>query len=625
MDNTRLYRLAEELAGEFMGEFQEINHYLFEHPELGMVEYESSEYLASYMAGKGFRVEKPVCGMETAFLAVYGESGPQIDLLCEYDALPGYGPEKKPAHACGHNWIAASTAGTAVILAELVKRGFLRARIRLVGAPAEETYGGKVVLAREGVFKETTAALQGHLADVTNIVAEVLALNCFEFHFRGRASHAAAAPWDGINALDAVQLTFAGINALRQHIRTDARIHGIVSDGGQAPNIVPDQAGCRFMIRAAHRDYLNGLVEKVLNIARGAALMTGAELTITEPELPLDNVVHVKTLAELCEKHLVEQGIIPTYTWSHQGGSVGSTDVGNVSYVCPTLMLMVKPNACPVHCHEESALAVVDAPAAYETLRQVMLMLADVAIDIASDPEVARQVKRDFAAARGIPYEEPDWGTEAPEAVAEATAEPEASEEVVESPTAQPQETPAEVTAEPEAPAEVTAEPEAPADKRFFTPEDYRGFVLDEMPEVREQAIELLIERIVDAKDLELDEEEIENETDYLLKSNLHHLTYARMAGQPAEEVDVDALQEEIRRDVIREFKTERLLKAVIANEAIEATMEDLAQAAERLAAEENTSLDLVKRFFGEDYSGLAGDVKRRKAKELLYELAVRS
>ena len=102
MDNTRLYRLAEELAGEFMGEFQEINHYLFEHPELGMVEYESSEYLASYMAGKGFRVEKPVCGMETAFLAVYGESGPQIDLLCEYDALPGYGPEKKPAHACGH-------------------------------------------------------------------------------------------------------------------------------------------------------------------------------------------------------------------------------------------------------------------------------------------------------------------------------------------------------------------------------------------------------------------------------------------------------------------------------------------------------------------------------------------
>lgn len=377
-----LYKIMTEIQPRFVADGENICHFVYEHPEIGMEEFESSAFLADYMEKKGFKVTKPYCGVETAFLATYGEEGPQIDFLAEYDALPGYGDDKHNAHACGHNWIAGSTAEAALIMAEMVRDGCIKAIIRYVGTPAEENVGGKILEQQKGAFNNTDLSLQCHLSDKTNVAVTALAMNSFEYSFAGRASHAAGAPWDGINALDAVNLMFSGVNCLRQHVTPDTRIHGIVTYGGLAPNIVPDKAGCKFYIRAAERSYLNTVIEKVHNIAKGAALMTGATLSIEETELPFDNLVLVKSLSLLGEKYLVKEGITPDNTYGHLGSGAGSTDVGNVSYVCPTLYMEVAPIDHPVFPHEESALALVDSEYAYDCMHRCVRAMCGVALEL---------------------------------------------------------------------------------------------------------------------------------------------------------------------------------------------------------------------------------------------------
>ena len=397
MNLKKVLRLAEEIEQQHAGELEQISRYIFTHPELGMQERESAAYLMDYMRRSGFAVQTAVCGMDTAFIAVFGSDGPQIDFPAEYDALPGYGGDgRSAAHACGHNWIAATTCGAAVVMAELVRRGEIRAVIRLVGTPAEESYGGKVIMAREGVFDDTAAAIQAHLHPKTNAACRALAMNSFEFSYRGRAAHAAAAPWDGVNALDAVQLLFAGVNALRQHVRPDVRMHGIVSDGGAAPNVVPETAAAKFFVRAEQRAYLNEVIEKVKNIAQGAALMTGAALTVTEPDPPLDDLLPAPTLSRLGEAHLRAQGLEPDYTLDHPGPSSGSSDIGNVSHVCPTLYLEVAPPGAPVHVHTEQALSVVDGPQAHLALHAAVRAMTGVALELLADRTLLKTVRDEF-------------------------------------------------------------------------------------------------------------------------------------------------------------------------------------------------------------------------------------
>ncbi len=387
--------LVKSRADELAPQFEEISHAIFSMPELGLQEYRSSQYLADLMRRHGFEVQIPYCGIATAFRAEIGtEQGPCIAFLAEYDALPGYGAQgDEPAHACGHNWIAASTAGTAILLSRLQQELGFAGKIVLLGTPAEETVGSKVDLVSAGAFSDIDVAFQAHLGDRNDLTSNIQALDSVEYHFKGKASHAAASPFEGINALDAVQLMFAGIGALRQQLRPEYRVHGIVTSGGMATNIIPEHASCQVTARCPRRSDLKALTQKIINIAKGAALMTGAELSYHFFENPFDNYAPVPGLVQLTKKHLeqfgfehiVDDGSSPTS---------GSTDVGNVSYACPTQYFEVAfETSPPSHVHEAEILRHVDAAPAYEKLHAVIKGFASAALELYQRPDLAKEFK----------------------------------------------------------------------------------------------------------------------------------------------------------------------------------------------------------------------------------------
>lgn len=388
-----LYEIEEGLKKEI----EEVCDYIFKNPELGNEEYKSSRYLIEKLKEKGFRVEENYCGMETAFRAEIGSGSPKIAFLAEYDALPGYGMEKKPGHACGHNWIAASTYGSVLTLSKLLDR--FDGTIILIGTPAEETVGGKVPMVEQGAFEDIDVVLQMHLESQNNIACRTLAIDCIKFQFKGRAAHAAAHPEDGINALDALNLMYAGIGCLRQHITSDARIHGIITHGGDAPNTVPDFTEAKFHIRANDRDYLNSLTEKVINIAKGAELMTGTEMSWEKFENSFDNLLNLKTLQRLMKKNLTEVGVKDIH--EEGKGATGSSDIGNVSQVCPTMYTELALDIDEIcHVHDEAYLKYVNSPEAYNKLHMGVKAMCGVALEILTDNEILNEIKEEFIATR---------------------------------------------------------------------------------------------------------------------------------------------------------------------------------------------------------------------------------
>lgn len=383
-----VFRLAEENKAVY----EEISTELYEHPELSGQEMESSAYLVRKMQERGFRVQYPYGGIATAFRCEIGEGHPKVAFLAEYDALPGYGPGKdQPAHACGHNWIAASTFGAADVLAKVSEH--FSGTIVYLGTPAEETIGGKIDLVHAGCFEDIDAVFQMHLQGgaMSELNSSSLALDSVEFSFEGKAAHGAANPWDGINALDAVNLTFAGINALRQHVTPDVRMHGIVSEGGLAPNIVPAHAAAKFYIRAASRDYLNDLTQKVIRIAKGAELMTGAIMSYRFFENPFDDLRCDETLTACVAEGMHLVGAEPYNTAF--SGSTGSTDIGNVSQVCPTnYVAMGLGNTDGSDIHQADFLAQVNGPLAYDKLQKAIKAMAAAALDVFADENVQKKV-----------------------------------------------------------------------------------------------------------------------------------------------------------------------------------------------------------------------------------------
>ena len=367
-------------------DMQRVNQYIYDHAELGNMEYESSRFLAVEFEKLGFKVQYPYAGVETALRADLkcGE-GPTVAFLGEYDALPGYGPNHdQTAHACGHNWIAATCYGACAALAQC--RDLFSGTISFIGAPAEETVGGKIDVLRNGGYNDVDAAMQIHLGNYTSLNIHFLAMDSLEFTFHGRAAHAAGQPQEGINALDAVMLTYAGINCLRQHITPDARIHGIVTEGGKACNIVPDLGQCRFYIRAARRSYLNELKEKVINVARGAALMTGTELEWRYFENPFDDLVIQPAMQEALRANLASLGVEETAPVGEESG-FGSSDVGNVSQVAATAYAELATGLGPnVAAHMEGFLEGVVGPYADKTLPLASAAMAMTALDVFADP-----------------------------------------------------------------------------------------------------------------------------------------------------------------------------------------------------------------------------------------------
>lgn len=387
---TLIAQLEEELAPQL----EEISHFLYTHPELGLEEYQAAEYLSDWMEKQGFALERRWYGLDTAFAARWGEEGPCVAFLAEYDALPGYGPKGcDPGHACGHNWIAATCAGAAVIFKRVCEQTGLKARVLFAGCPAEETFGSKALLAAKGAFDQVDLALQAHLSEETNIYHRSLALTALEIRYFGKAAHASAAPWEGINALDAVQLFYAGISALRQQLKPDVRLHGIVREGGLAANSIPERASCLYYARAARRQDLDRVVERLRDVAQGAALMTGARLEINQDELPMDDIVRLPALQQLFDGLLRKEGLVTITPEEEAARSVGSTDVGNVSHVCPTIFVEVGLDG--FNGHTEEALALADE-AAYPVLHSTVRVLAEAALRVASESDLREKLWQEF-------------------------------------------------------------------------------------------------------------------------------------------------------------------------------------------------------------------------------------
>ena len=309
------------------------------HPELNYQEFYSSNALAGFLEKHNLQVERGIGGVETAFRATIpggaGE-GPTIAVLAEYDALPEIG------HGCGHNLIAMAAMGAALGLQ--ANAADLPGRIEIIGTPAEEGGGGKIRLLEAGVFDGVDATLSSHpFSNRTVIPAAApkgeswsLAMVGYRYMFHGRAAHAAAAPEAGINALNAVIHLFTGIDALRQHLRDDVRMHGVITDGGLAPNVVPEFAAANFMLRSRDGQYLsNEVVGKVASIAEGAAAMTGARLEVEEFYPFYENVQPNVVLAQAMAANIEALGIRLDEPVAGRAGSGASTDLATSARPCP--------------------------------------------------------------------------------------------------------------------------------------------------------------------------------------------------------------------------------------------------------------------------------------------------
>lgn len=360
------------------------------HPELGDREIYAVQILCDYLKSKGFTVEKEAAGQETAFIATCRigeeeEGGCHIAFCAEYDALPEIG------HACGHNLIAVASVSAAVALAGTSPGAPFT--VSVIGTPNEEGRGGKIDLIRAGVFEKVDLAMMFHPNSITCINYGGLACRTFSFNFHGQNAHAAGNPWDGRNALDGVILTFNGINALRQHLRDDVRIHGLITDGGKAINIIPDRACVEFCIRSIDNHYLDEVVEKVINCARGAALATGTELKINETCYPYYAMESNQVMVQLFEDSIKE---VSNDDWPQQEAGLGSTDMGNVSLVTPSIQPFVEITEEEVELHTAEFARLCDTPRAYETMLTVGKAMALVGYKVVRDPSLMRQIKVEF-------------------------------------------------------------------------------------------------------------------------------------------------------------------------------------------------------------------------------------
>jgi amidohydrolase len=358
---------------------------IHDHPELGFKEEKASAWLTTYLEANGFHVDRGVADLPTAFRATYGKGRPRVALLAEYDALPKIG------HGCGHNIIGVSAVGAAVASKSVIDR--LGGSIVVMGTPGEEGFGGKIDMVRAGVFKGMDVAMLVH-PDVRNMpTEEALAASTLEVEFFGRPAHAASQPHKGINALDALILAFTAINSLRQHIRGDARIHGIITDGGEAPNIVPAHSAAVFLVRALDNDYLAELKDKVLNCFAGASVASGARLEYRWRDRTYAPLTNNPTLVRLFKQNLKSLGRKVETFDPHIG--LGSTDMGNVSQVVPAIhpTIAIAPRHVLIHTPEFAAAAVSEA--GHQGLIDAAKAMAMTAVDILQ-PGTIGKIRQEF-------------------------------------------------------------------------------------------------------------------------------------------------------------------------------------------------------------------------------------
>jgi amidohydrolase len=364
----------------------QLSRNLHNNPETAMEEYKAAAWLTEYLAQNGFTVEKGICDLPTAFRAQYGKGKPSVAFLAEYDALPKLG------HACGHNLIATSSLAAGIACRKVVDE--LGGSVTVFGTPGEELAGGKATMAERNAFTGIDVAMITHPGGGHHVLMSALACQNLYIEYFGRAAHAAAEPETGINALAAMIIAFNAIDALRQHIKETSRVHGIITDGGEAANIVPAHTAATFMVRAVENKYLDELKEKVIGCFAGAAAATGAELKYRWDSVRYASMKNNITLGQLFRENMGELGrSIPLGDGTR---SSGSTDVGNVSQLLPTIHPTVAIAPDSVYIHTGGFAEVAASEDALRCMLDAAKAMAMTAADILSSPEMLKKVQAEF-------------------------------------------------------------------------------------------------------------------------------------------------------------------------------------------------------------------------------------
>lgn len=365
-----------------------ISKYLFDNPETAYAEFKACMYLSDFLKAHEFEVEIGIGGVKTAFLArpkFKQQERPAVAFLAEYDALPGVG------HGCGHNLIAAASIGAALALRQHLKQ--IPGSIAIVGTPAEEGGGGKILLAEAEVFQAIDVAMMFHPGRLNLPGEEMLGRVKVKVEFFGRAAHAAVSPDKGINALDALVMAYNNINALRQTIRADARLHGVITNGGDAPNIIPAYSSGLFYVRAATREYLEELLGRVKNCFAGAALASGAEYKMEIIPPSFDPIKRNLPLEERVAENMRLLGV----AIDQDDGRRGSSDIGNLSFYLPAIHLslaIVDPDT-PGHSPVFAEATMSDR--GQKAMLHAAKLLAMTAYDFLTAPELQKRIKEAFS------------------------------------------------------------------------------------------------------------------------------------------------------------------------------------------------------------------------------------
>jgi len=368
-----------------------VSHEIHAHPELAFEEVRASRLLADTASKAGLPAKLGVFGLDTAIAADFGTGAvPTVALLSEYDALPGIG------HACGHNIIATTALGAALGLAALGTR--LPGRVRWLGTPAEERGGGKEIMARNGAFEGVDAALMVHPSGVNLASMPCIAIAEVECIYRGVAAHASAMPERGVNALDALVIAYQAIGALRQHIRPTERLHGIITDGGQAPNIVPERAAGRFYVRAANAAQLAELKPRVEGCFRAGADATGATLELVWGDVDYLDLNTSWPLARRYQANAETLGLTFFPYDKLPPGMQGSTDMGNVSHRVPSIHPMIATSPPHVTIHNAEFAKWAGSETGDRAVLDGAKALAMTALDFFCDEALRAEVARAFAA-----------------------------------------------------------------------------------------------------------------------------------------------------------------------------------------------------------------------------------
>ena len=387
-DNTRLKPRVIAAVDGMRDELIQISMTLHANPEIAFEEVRSAALLCDTLEKHGFAVERGVGDLPTAFRAEAKGNGtePTIAILAEYDALREIG------HACGHNIIGTAAIGAGIAAKTVLDQ--LPGRVLVIGTPAEEGGGGKIKLLDRGVFHDVDAAMMVHPSGYTMVNRASLASNRLKIEFTGKASHAAGSPEDGINALEAVILTFNNINALRLHLKPDARVHGIITHGGTAVNIIPEYAAAQFSVRARTQRYADQILARVIQCAEAGATATGAQLQYTVTPGYLDIVPNGVMARRFAENW---RAIGVQVHEPRPNERIGSTDMGNVSHALPAIhpYIAIAPDGTPGHSVEFREAAI--SPDGHAGLLNAAKAMAMTTIDLLSDRQLMQQVKQEFA------------------------------------------------------------------------------------------------------------------------------------------------------------------------------------------------------------------------------------